>query len=55
LAKHNICNVIDFGKLPFPEILDYEAYLKQTDPQLAKTNKDENEINQMIEVFKNVK
>jgi hypothetical protein len=55
LAKHNICNVIDFGKLSFPEILDFEAYIKQTDPSMAKQNQEEAEINKMIEVFKNVK
>jgi hypothetical protein len=55
LAKHNICNAIDFGKLPFPEILYFETYLRQSDPSMAKQNQEEAEINKMIEVFKNVK
>ena len=55
MAKNNICNVIDFGKLPFPEILDFEAFLRKTDPQLAKASREESEIKEMIEVFKNIK
>ena len=55
MASKGFCSVIEFGKLSWPEIIDYETYLGANDSEEHKKQQDQMEVDKMIEIFKNVK
>ncbi|MBQ3421899.1 MAG: hypothetical protein IJH34_09570 [Romboutsia sp.] len=55
MAKNHICSAVEFGKLSWPQIMDFESYLGQSEPEVNQQKQSEMEMNQMIEMFKNVK
>lgn len=52
LAKAGWISPLDFGKLPYTEITYFMEQLKANDPELQKQIKSQEEIDQMLEIFK---
>ena len=55
MASNGFCSVLEFGKLAWPDIEDFDTYLGKTNPQIAKTRQEEAEVKQMIEKFQSIK
>ena len=47
MASNGFCSVLEFGKLAWPDIEDFDTYLGKTNPQIAKTRQEEAEVKQM--------